>query len=179
MKQTGFIDFNQQTLARQSDLDLHPARDRVIYHARAALETVELCSVDTYYDIESKRVTPGRQTQRLLKRSVCKAVRDDEVPIQKSLISVASSTPEERSTRGRARDRRLLPNESTSTCTRPCTRGSVTLESIRNTDGRGLDCERAEVGPALLAAAVPSFAGGRVELLDKTAPVAGLSQEAT
>jgi len=53
---------------------------RAIYDALNALESVELCYVDTYYDAAAKGVTPGRRTERLVKKSVFKATREDDTP---------------------------------------------------------------------------------------------------
>jgi hypothetical protein len=58
---------------------------RAIYDALNALESVELCYTDTYYDATSKRVTPGRRTERLVKKSVFKATREDDSPPPSSL----------------------------------------------------------------------------------------------
>jgi hypothetical protein len=41
-----------------------------IYKSLDALENVQLCYVDTYYDVTSKSVHPGRRTERLVKKSV-------------------------------------------------------------------------------------------------------------
>jgi hypothetical protein len=67
---------------------------RGIYDALNALESVELCYVDTYYDITSKRVTPGRRTERLVKKSVFKATRDDDAPPPRSLTLAGLELPE-------------------------------------------------------------------------------------
>ena len=40
-----------------------------IYGSLDALENVQLCFVDTYYDIAAKCVHPGRRTERLVKSS--------------------------------------------------------------------------------------------------------------
>lgn len=66
---------------------------RGIYDALNALESVELCYVDTYYDITSKRVTPGRRTERLVKKSVFKATREDDDSIPTSLTLAGIEPP--------------------------------------------------------------------------------------
>jgi hypothetical protein len=43
-----------------------------IYNSLDALENVQLCFVDTYYDVTVKSVHPGRRTERLVKKSVFK-----------------------------------------------------------------------------------------------------------
>lgn len=43
-----------------------------IYGSLDALENIQLCFVETYYDITAKSVHPGRRTERLVKKSVFK-----------------------------------------------------------------------------------------------------------
>ena len=40
--------------------------------------------VDTYYDITAKKVTPGRRTERLVKKSVFKAARAEDAETRPS-----------------------------------------------------------------------------------------------
>jgi len=54
---------------------------RNIYDALNALENMSLVYVDTYWDITSKRVHPGRRTERLIKKSVFKATREESQPV--------------------------------------------------------------------------------------------------
>ena len=66
---------------------------RAIYDALNALEGIELCYIDTYYDVTSKRVTPGRRTERLVKKSVFKATREDDTPASRSLAFAGVKLP--------------------------------------------------------------------------------------
>jgi hypothetical protein len=75
------VEITPTEIARGLGID-QPGGSRydAIYAALNALEGVELCYVDTYYDISAKRVTPGRRTERLVKKSVFKATREDPSP---------------------------------------------------------------------------------------------------